>query len=53
MLNMSTFVHLQTFYRYGVDTDSWSEGPEGCLQTLLHRAIDENSENTAGFLIRR
>lgn len=42
-----------TFCRYGVDTDSWSEGPEGCLQTLLHRAIDENSEISARFLIRR
>lgn len=44
---------VNNFYRYGVDTDSWSEGPEGCLQTLLHRAIDENSETAARFLIRR
>ncbi|XP_026813922.1 rabankyrin-5-like [Rhopalosiphum maidis] len=41
-----------TLVKYGVDTDSWSEGPEGCLQTLLHRAIDENSESAARFLIR-
>lgn len=38
--------------RYGVDTDSWSQGPEGCQQTLLHRAIDENREDFACFLIR-
>ena len=38
--------------RYGVDTDSWSEGPDGCHQTLLHRAIDENKEDFATFLIR-
>ena len=38
--------------RYGVDTDSWSEGPDGCLQTLLHRAIDENEQDLACFLIR-
>ena len=38
--------------RYGVDTDAWSEGPDGCLQTLLHRSIDENNEDFAGFLIR-
>ncbi|XP_050520840.1 rabankyrin-5 isoform X2 [Daktulosphaira vitifoliae] len=41
-----------TLVKYGIDTDSWSEGPESCLQTLLHRAIDENSENAARFLIR-
>lgn len=39
--------------RYGVDVDCWSEGPGGCLQTLLHRAIDENSESIARFLIQR
>lgn len=38
--------------RHGVDTDCWSAGPEGCLQTLLHRAIDENRESAAIFLIR-
>ena len=38
--------------RYGADTDCWSEGPEGCHQTLLHRAIDENNEDFANFLIR-
>lgn len=38
--------------RHGVDTDCWSPGPEGCLQTLLHRAVDENKELAAIFLIR-
>lgn len=39
--------------RHGVDTDCWnSSGPDGCLQTLLHRAIDENRESAAIFLIR-
>lgn len=39
--------------RHGVDTDCWSSsGPDGCLQTLLHRAIDENREAAAIFLIR-
>lgn len=38
--------------RHGVDTDCWSPGPDGCLQTLLHRAIDENNELAAVFLIR-
>ncbi|KAG8238894.1 hypothetical protein J437_LFUL015179 [Ladona fulva] len=39
--------------RYGVDTDSWGEGPEGCYQTLLHKAIDENNQSVACFLIQR
>lgn len=38
--------------KHGVDTDCWSPGPDGCLQTLLHRAIDENNEFAAIFLIR-
>ena len=38
--------------RHGVNTDLWIEGPEGCLQTLLHRAIDENKDSAACFLIR-
>lgn len=38
--------------RHGVDTDCWSEGPEGCRQTLLHKAIDENKESAAIFLIQ-
>jgi hypothetical protein len=32
--------------------DAWSEGPDGCSQTLLHRAIDENKDAVAKFLIR-
>lgn len=38
--------------KHGVDTDCWSSGPDGCLQTLLHRAIDENKETAAIFLIK-
>lgn len=38
--------------KHGVDPDCWSSGPDGCLQTLLHRAIDEHNEYTAMFLIR-
>jgi len=38
--------------RHGADTDAWSGGPEGCTQTLLHRAVDENREQTAVFLVR-
>lgn len=38
--------------KHGVDTDCWSPGPDGCLQTLLHRAIDENNEYAAIFLVR-
>lgn len=42
----------QILVQHGVDTDAWSQGPEGCLQTLLHKAIDENLEDIACFLIR-
>lgn len=38
--------------KHGVDTDSWAPGPDGCQQTLLHRAIDENNETAAVFLVR-
>lgn len=38
--------------RHGVDTDCWGPGPELCQQTLLHRAIDENKETIAIFLIQ-
>ncbi|KAK0087935.1 hypothetical protein PV325_013711 [Microctonus aethiopoides] len=37
---------------HGADTDCWTTGPDGCLQTLLHRAIDDNKEEIAQFLIR-
>uniref|UniRef100_A0A0P4WJ56 FYVE-type domain-containing protein n=1 Tax=Scylla olivacea TaxID=85551 RepID=A0A0P4WJ56_SCYOL len=38
--------------QHHVDTDNWDDGPEDCQQTLLHRAIDENCEEIAVFLIR-
>ncbi|XP_023334642.1 rabankyrin-5 [Eurytemora carolleeae] len=38
--------------RHGVDTEGWGPGPDECDQTLLHRAIDENREDIACFLIR-
>uniref|UniRef100_A0A8B9LR24 Ankyrin repeat and FYVE domain containing 1 n=1 Tax=Astyanax mexicanus TaxID=7994 RepID=A0A8B9LR24_ASTMX len=41
-----------TLVRHGCDATCWSTGPGGCQQTLLHRAIDENNEVTACFLIR-
>ncbi|XP_025091346.1 rabankyrin-5-like isoform X2 [Pomacea canaliculata] len=34
------------------DVNLWSPGPGNCQQTLLHRAIDENNEAVACFLIR-
>lgn len=39
--------------RHGCDATCWSSGPSGCQQTLLHRAVDENNEISACFLIRR
>ncbi|KAB7502063.1 Rabankyrin-5 [Armadillidium nasatum] len=39
--------------RHGVDVDNWAEGPEGCMQTMLHRAIDENREDISCFLVRK
>lgn len=39
--------------RHGCDATCWGPGPSGCLQTLLHRAIDENNEPITCFLIRR
>ncbi|XP_025829118.1 rabankyrin-5, partial [Agrilus planipennis] len=38
--------------RHGADTDCWGPGPEGCRQTLLHKAIEENRESIAIFLIQ-
>jgi ankyrin repeat protein len=38
--------------KHGIDTDCWSPAPDGLLQTLLHRAIEENNEYAAVFLIR-
>ena len=39
--------------RHGCDPNMWGEGPGGCRQTLLHRAIDENNETIGCFLVRR
>ncbi|KAJ8412357.1 hypothetical protein AAFF_G00126930 [Aldrovandia affinis] len=41
-----------TLVRHGCDATCWSTGPGGCQQTLLHRAVDENNESMACFLIR-
>uniref|UniRef100_A0A3Q2D8V0 Ankyrin repeat and FYVE domain containing 1 n=1 Tax=Cyprinodon variegatus TaxID=28743 RepID=A0A3Q2D8V0_CYPVA len=41
-----------TLVRHGCDATCWSQGPSGCMQTLLHRAVDENNEVSACFLIR-
>ncbi|XP_057676703.1 rabankyrin-5 [Corythoichthys intestinalis] len=41
-----------TLVRHGCDATSWGKGPSGCQQTLLHRAVDENNEVSACFLIR-
>ncbi|XP_077447830.1 rabankyrin-5 [Stigmatopora argus] len=41
-----------TLVRHGCDATSWGRGPSGCQQTLLHRAVDENNEISACFLIR-
>ncbi|XP_050312552.1 rabankyrin-5 [Anthonomus grandis grandis] len=39
--------------KHGADTDCWTYCPDvGYRQTLLHRAIDENKEEAAIFLIR-
>ncbi|XP_033627890.1 rabankyrin-5-like [Asterias rubens] len=41
-----------TLVRHGCDTTAWGPGFDGCQQTLLHKAIDENNEAVACFLIR-
>ncbi|XP_064612506.1 rabankyrin-5-like [Liolophura sinensis] len=38
--------------KHGCNVDVWGRGPDDCQQTLLHRAIDENNESVACFLIR-
>jgi len=38
--------------KHGIDTDCWAIGSDGMLQTLLHRAIDEQNEYASIFLIR-
>lgn len=34
------------------DCTQWAPGPDACQQSLLHRAIDENNEAVAVFLIK-
>ncbi|XP_055604737.1 rabankyrin-5 [Uranotaenia lowii] len=51
-LQSEQFEIASVLVKHGVDTDCWGAGPDGCLQTLLHRAIDENKEQAAQFLIR-
>ncbi|XP_072163422.1 rabankyrin-5-like [Diadema setosum] len=41
-----------TLVRHGCDTTAWGRGEGGLQQTLLHRAIDENKQSVACFLIR-
>ncbi|XP_035691517.1 rabankyrin-5-like [Branchiostoma floridae] len=41
-----------TLVRHGCDATFWGPGPNGCEQTLLHRAIDENNESVGCFLVR-
>lgn len=38
--------------KYGADTTAWNIGVNNCSWSLLHRAIYENDEETACFLIR-
>ena len=38
--------------RHNCDTDFWSPTEDGLQQTLLHRALDENNDRAACFLIR-
>jgi ankyrin repeat protein len=37
---------------YNCDTNCWEEVPTKYVQNLLHRALDQNDEQTACFLIR-
>ncbi|XP_055377542.1 rabankyrin-5 [Condylostylus longicornis] len=51
-LDNDLFDIASVLVKHGVDTDCWGPGPEDCQQNLLHRAIDENKENAAVFLIK-
>ena len=42
----------ETLVKYGADTTAWNKGPNGCQWSLLHRAIQEQDEDTACFLIQ-
>ncbi|XP_043067768.1 rabankyrin-5 isoform X1 [Drosophila bipectinata] len=50
-LKLGYEVEAQILVKHGVDTDCWDIGPNGCMQTLLHRAIEERKEFVAIFLI--
>jgi len=41
-----------TLVDHGVDVTGWTTGINGCMWTLLHRAIYEHDEPTGCFLIR-
>lgn len=51
--NNNNITVFSTQVRHGCDATAWSIGPSGCKQTLLHRAVDENNEVSACFLVRR
>lgn len=42
----------QILVSHGCDLEAWTE-EEGCRETLLHRAIQENDVKSAIFLIKR
>ncbi|KAH8350167.1 hypothetical protein KR067_004117, partial [Drosophila pandora] len=50
-LQLGYELEAQILVRHGVDTDCWDIGPNGCMQTLLHRAIEERKDFAAIFLI--
>ncbi|KAK6967507.1 rabankyrin-5, partial [Biomphalaria glabrata] len=41
-----------TLVKFGCDVNLWSQSPGGYFHTLLHRALDQNNEAIACFLIR-
>ncbi|GAB0091613.1 rabankyrin-5 [Sergentomyia squamirostris] len=51
-LEMERHDIAEVLVRHGVDTDCWGPGADGALQTLLHRALDENKDSAAIFLIK-
>lgn len=51
-LELEQYEIASVLKNHGVDVDCWGPGPDNCLQTLLHRAIDENNEQAAVFLVK-